>query len=77
MCGMTLFDQDAAKGWSQLVKSFRELDEYVTGKALKLLIEPAHRFDPFNPNRGRRVKDDGRVKFGTIRNLAGYRSCAS
>lgn len=43
--GMTLFDQDAAKGWSQLVKSFRELDEYVTDKAVKLLIEPAHRFE--------------------------------
>ncbi len=43
--GMTLFDQDIAKGWAQLVRSLKELDEYAADKPVKLLIEPAHRFE--------------------------------
>jgi protein FrlC len=43
--GMTLFDQDLAYGWKQLVRSFQELEEYATEKNLVLLIEPAHKFE--------------------------------
>lgn len=43
--GMVLFDQDKNKGWEQLIKSFEEIDEYVDGKNIKLLIEPAHKFE--------------------------------
>lgn len=43
--GMLPFDLDVKRGWNQLVKSYKELDEYVTDFDLKLLIEPAHRFE--------------------------------
>lgn len=43
--GMTLFDEDQATGWKQLVSSFKELDEYAADKNVGLLIEPAHRFE--------------------------------
>lgn len=42
---MALFDESVAKGWKQLVKSYQEIEEYVTGKEIILLIEPAHRFE--------------------------------
>ncbi|MBM4761131.1 sugar phosphate isomerase/epimerase family protein [Bacillus sp. B15-48] len=43
--GMVLFDQDKNKGWDQLVKSLKEIDEYADGKEIQLLIEPAHQFE--------------------------------
>ena len=43
--GMALFDRDISAGWKQLVKSFREIEEYVRDRDLLLLIEPAHRFE--------------------------------
>lgn len=43
--GMVLFDDSVEKGWKQLVKSYKEIEEYVKGKDITLLIEPAHRFE--------------------------------
>jgi protein FrlC len=43
--GMVLFDESVKKGWKQLVKSYKEIEEYVVGKNVRLLIEPAHRFE--------------------------------
>jgi len=43
--GMVLFDQDLEEGRRQLVKSFKEIEEYNREKGLILLIEPAHRFE--------------------------------
>ncbi len=45
--GMLPWDEDRGAGWRQLLRSFREIDEYgrqLDGKLL-LLIEPAHRFE--------------------------------
>jgi len=43
--GMVLFDQDVESGWKQLVKSYKEIGEYVSDKEIILMIEPAHRFE--------------------------------
>ena len=43
--GMALFDTDCSSGWRQLLRSLKEIEEYNTGKGLKLLIEPAHKFE--------------------------------
>lgn len=43
--GMTLVGEDFNRGWSQLRRSLLELLEYVDGKEIVLLIEPAHRFE--------------------------------
>lgn len=43
--GMVLFDKDINKGWKQLVRSFKELENYVQDKNLTLLIEPAHKYE--------------------------------
>jgi fructoselysine 3-epimerase len=43
--GMVLFDESVEKGWKQLVKSYKEIEEYVADKDIILLIEPAHRFE--------------------------------
>ncbi|MDC7244428.1 MAG: sugar phosphate isomerase/epimerase [Sphaerochaetaceae bacterium] len=43
--GMLPWDQDVKKGWDTLRRSFLELHEINQDKGLKLLIEPAHRFE--------------------------------
>jgi len=43
--GMVLFDQSVEYGWKQLVKSYKEIEEYAVDKDIILLIEPAHRFE--------------------------------
>jgi protein FrlC len=43
--GMVLFDQDIEKGWRQLRRSLRELEEYSRDTGLFLLLEPAHRYE--------------------------------
>ena len=40
--GMTLYGQSIAEGWAQLRRSFVELLDYVEGKDVVLVIEPAH-----------------------------------
>jgi len=43
--GIGLFDEDLSQAWKQLLKSFKEIEEYNQDKKLLLLIEPAHRFE--------------------------------
>lgn len=43
--GMGLFDRDTDFAWKQLVKSFTQIGQYNRDLHLKLLIEPAHRFE--------------------------------
>lgn len=43
--GMTLHGERVDQGWSNLRHSFIELLDYVGGRPVNLLIEPAHRFE--------------------------------
>lgn len=43
--GMVLFDHSVEEGWRNLYTSFCELAEYCSDKPIKLLIEPAHKFE--------------------------------
>jgi len=43
--GMVLFDKNINVGRKNLLKSFKEIEEYSIGKNILLLIEPAHRFE--------------------------------
>lgn len=43
--GLIPFDLNVKTGWKQLIKSYKELDEFVTDFKLKLLIEPAHKYE--------------------------------
>ena len=43
--GMVPWDRSVQCGWANLVRSFREIDEYCQEKPIHLLIEPAHRFE--------------------------------
>ncbi len=43
--GMTLHGESIARGWAQLHQSIVELLDYTDQTNLKLLIEPAHRFE--------------------------------
>jgi sugar phosphate isomerase/epimerase len=43
--GMVPWDQDVNAGWKQLVKSYRELDEYAKEKDVYYVVEPAHKFE--------------------------------
>ncbi len=42
---MALFDHDLNRAWQQLFKSYAEIGEYNQDKGLKLLIEPAHKYE--------------------------------
>jgi protein FrlC len=43
--GMSLLDQSLERGWECLRRSIVEILEYMRGMALRLYIEPAHRFE--------------------------------
>jgi len=42
---MVLLDKDLKLGWDQLIKSFKEVEEYTEDKNLVLLIEPSHKYE--------------------------------
>lgn len=43
--GMTLYGESVEKGWANLRQSIVELLDYTEGTDLRLLVEPAHRFE--------------------------------